>query len=41
MDYYFNLHFLIKPNFKTIIKFDVQNLNKHLSKYPPDFLNEI
>jgi len=36
----FNLHFLIKPNFKTIIKFDVQNLNKHLSKYPPDFLNE-
>jgi len=36
----FNLYFLVKPDFDRFIKFDIENLNKHFSKYPPVFINQ-
>jgi len=36
----FNLYFLVKPDFDRIIKFDIENLNKHFAKYPLEFIDE-
>src|SRR5258705_667815 len=36
----FDLYFLIKPDFNHVIKFDVVNLNKHLSKFPAHILDK-
>ena len=36
----FNLYFLVKPDFDRVIKFDIENLNKHFAKYPLEFIHE-
>ena len=36
----FNLYFIMKPDFKKTIKFDILKLNQHFAKYPLKFINE-
>jgi len=36
----FILYFLIKPDFNTCYRFDVEKLNEHFQKYPPEFIDE-
>jgi hypothetical protein len=36
----FNLYFLVKQDFYRVIKFDIENLNKHFAKYPLEFIHE-
>ena len=35
----FNFYFLIKPDFKRVVKFDVVKLNEHFNKYPVEYID--